>query len=115
LNPGQSTPENYTSFSDSIMFFESDYAAFTVPQYKAPLPSGWPLAPCYSSYSNSWKYKSNIVVYNVTSSQYQSVVNQVIKRGSGYVYVTDANLPNPYDVLPSYWNELISYISSKNV
>jgi len=116
LNPGQSTSENYTAFADSIMFSEGDYGNFSLaPSSRPSLPSGWPVAPCYSPYSPSWKYKSNAAVYGVNSGQYQTVVDSAISKGFGYVFVTDATLPNPYGTMPSYWSALVSYIASKNV
>ena len=32
------------------------------------------------------------------------------QRNVGWVYITDATLPNPYDRLPSYWSQEVSLI-----
>jgi len=115
LNPGSSTPENYTTFSDSITFFENSYSVFaTPPSQQDSLSSGWPIAPCYNAYSSTWKYKSSGISYNVTSTQYKSAINSAISKGFGYVYMTDSLYPNPYNVLPSYWASMVSYIASLN-
>ncbi len=39
---------------------------------------------------------------------------KAIAHNAGYVYVTDASLPNPYDTLPSYWSEMVDWIAYLN-
>ena len=64
---------------------------------------------------------------NVDSSQIANIVFGVppdlaapltilkaISLNAGYVYVTDAGLPNPYGYLPSYWSEMVDWIAYLN-
>eukprot|EP01120_Amphizonella_sp_Union-15-10_P007037 TRINITY_DN2336_c0_g1_i2.p1 TRINITY_DN2336_c0_g1~~TRINITY_DN2336_c0_g1_i2.p1 ORF type:complete len:194 (+),score=26.16 TRINITY_DN2336_c0_g1_i2:844-1425(+) len=110
FNPGTSNPEDYVnqiSNSTFVVFEGTETALLNVRFF-----SGWIRAPCYNFANAQWKYRSAAIVH--TSSNYQVVVDTVVNYGIGWVYVTDDVMPNPYDVLPSYWANLMSYISSKN-
>jgi len=37
-----------------------------------------------------------------------------VQRNIGLVYVTDDVMPNPWDKLPTYWQEKVKYIKSIN-
>ena len=37
-------------------------------------------------------------------------VDRAVTRRSGWVYVTDDVLPNPWDTLPPYWNAFVSRV-----
>ena len=54
------------------------------------------------------------MIYNVSTAVMQSDVALAAARNAGYVYVTDNNLPNPYDNLPSYWDQEVSKIAELN-
>ena len=48
------------------------------------------------------------IIYDVPSQADMEEADSLAKaRGAGYVFITDAGLPNPYDVLPeaSYWDD----------
>lgn len=42
------------------------------------------------------------MIYAASSSQLPHIVALVAARHAGWAYITDANLPNPYDTLPGY-------------
>ena len=49
--------------------------------------------------------------HNIASSVVmQTDVNLAASRNTGWVYMTNDNLPNPYDTLPSYWNQLVTAV-----
>ena len=39
---------------------------------------------------------------------------KAIGTNAGYIYITDDQLPNPYDTLPSYWSQEVSLIEFIN-
>ena len=40
----------------------------------------------------------------------QATIVQAVKRGIGFVYITDDTLPNPWDTLPAYWEDEVNCI-----
>jgi len=103
LNPGTQTNQCYASAADTLLTFEgsdSDY----VSSYSAP---SW-----VSSYpaSHFWH-----VIYATSTTSAMATAVQLSKaRNAGYVYVTSASLPNPYDVLPLglYWSSELADIGA---
>ena len=49
-----------------------------------------------------------IIAYDVPTITASSVTT--VAQGVSYLYITDANLPNPYGVLPSYFAQLVSIL-----
>lgn len=98
LNPGTQTNQCYASAADTLLTFEGSDSEY-VNSYSAP---SW-----VSSYpaSHFWH-----VIYGTSTTSAMATAVQLSKtRNAGYVYVTSATLPNPYDLLPTglYWpNEL---------
>ena len=41
-------------------------------------------------------------------------INLAVERNIGYVYLTDDIMPNPWNSLPSFWQEMLDYISEIN-
>ncbi len=101
-NPGQSTIEEYTSTADIIMTFENtgaNHATHTNPAWMA----------------NYSKYRFWDAVHAVASTaDMQAVVTKVksTARNVGWTYVTDDVLPNPWDVLATYWASEVSTVTS---
>ena len=93
LNPGTQTNQCYASAADTLLTFEGSYSAY-VSSYSAP---SW-----VSSYpaSHFWH-----VIYGTSATSAMATAVQLSQtRNAGYVYVTTATLPNPYDLLPMYWS-----------
>ncbi len=101
LNPGMQTNECYVSAADILLTFEGSDAQY-VSSYSAP---SW--VARYSP-SHFW----HIIYGASTQSAMTNAVALSKRRGAGFVYVTPATLPNPYDVLPTgaYWTSELASI-----
>ncbi|QCI27696.1 spherulation-specific family 4 protein [Caminibacter pacificus] len=85
LNPGTSTNAVYFSIADTIVTYEG-------------LAKDTPSDVC-EEYSS----QSAIIVYDAN----ESVMRELVNRPCSYFYITDDNDSNPYDSLPSYFDEEI--------
>jgi chitodextrinase len=95
INPGTDVPSCYANSADVIVRFEGSYSSYT-----SFTPSSWE-----SGYD---PHKFMDIVYSTPSADLSNAVGLSKSDGAGYVYLTDAGLPNPYDVLPSYWSTELS-------
>jgi len=100
-NPGTNTPEAYLHVANELVLFEngSGYDTYTPPTWQAQQPA--------TRFAN--------LVYDVSSdATMQTDVQLAASRNTGWVYVTDASLPNPYAALPSYWTDLVDTVAANN-
>jgi hypothetical protein len=103
-NPGAETQEVYLAkpIADSVMIFENDGS-----DYQAFVPSSWVA-----------KYPAREFVhlpYHVADSTTMSnFVGLAMSRNAGWIYITDATLPNPYDRLPAYWTNEVNLVREFN-
>ena len=102
-NPGTSTLADYAANpdADNLVVFEdgSGFSSYTPSPWQSLLPG--------QDFTN--------LVYNVSSAaDMQADVNQAVSQHTGWLYVTDATLPNPYDTLPSYWTSLVGDVAAAN-
>jgi hypothetical protein len=100
-NPGTNTIENYLVYSgkrvsDVVCIFET-----------SPGFDSWTPAPWCSKYSRDNFY---VIPYNISSTQYFNTVNRAASLNIGWIFCTSDNLPNPYDTLPPYFENLCNYI-----
>jgi hypothetical protein len=104
INPGAPPEQCYEDVADTIITYEGDYSHYTSTDsdpdtldYTAP--SWTPSSP-----NQFWH-----LIYNTSSqANMENAVSLSKNRGAGYVYVTDDDLPNPWDTMPSsasYWND----------
>src|SRR3989441_1310259 len=84
-NPGTSVPSSYIGTLDSLFIFEQN---------------GLPTLSYLSSYSGH--PKSNFAYIGYTVSPLNTGFEAASSQYAGWLYITDAGLPNPYNVLPSY-------------
>src|SRR3989442_2178953 len=84
-NPGTSVPSSYIGTLDSLFIFEQ---------------GGLPTLSYLSSYSGH--PKSNFAYIGYTVSPLNTGFEAASSQYAGWLYITDAGLPNPYNVLPSY-------------
>ena len=103
LNPGTQTNQCYEPAADILLTFEgsdSQYvSSYAAPSWVANYPA-----------SHFWH-----VIYGTSTVSAMAQAVQLSKaRNAGYVYVTSATLPNPYDLLPtgSYWSDEFSDIAA---
>ncbi len=87
LNPGTQPNAAYFSIADNIVVYESN------------------LSELDENLCKTYIDKSSIIVYGVTKDEMIKIVNKYHCR---YIYITDDTLPNPYDTLPSYFDEEIN-------
>jgi hypothetical protein len=100
-NPGDNAAEAYTGVADELVLFEDGFG------YDTYAPPPWqPLFPA-SRFAN--------IAYSVPSvAAMQTDVALAVSRHTGWVYVTDAGLPNPYGTLPGYWPDLVAAVAAQN-
>ncbi len=55
---------------------------------------------------------SNIIYDVPTSAAMLIDVGDATQLDAGYVYITDQTVPNPYDQLPSYWDQEVAALVS---
>jgi hypothetical protein len=90
-NPGTETGASYVNVMDVTFIYES-----------AGLPSSALLTSWQAAYPRA---KVGVIPY--ASSLSTSFIEQA--RGAvGYIYVTDDDLPNPWDTLPSFFSSLLA-------
>ena len=100
INPGTVPDETYVSrpAADVTVWFENsntDWSAWSPPVYGARHPMRGFGALVYDC---------------ATAAAMTQVVDQAVARRSGWVYVTDDRLPNPWDTLPPYWTALVGRV-----
>jgi len=103
-NPGTiPTTQAYAKVADTLVLFEADGA-----NYGSYAPPSWQTSSPASGFAN--------ILYNVSSKDImQADVRQAASNNTGWIYVTDANLPNPYGGLPtSYWSDLVTAVEANN-
>lgn len=103
-------------------------AADTLVIFEGPLTNSDPNGASFQNYPNNGPYAglplwfkhyssdrfANIVFAVPNARSMGSALSKAIRFNAGYVYLTDDNLPNPYDTLPSYWQQEVNRIASIN-
>jgi hypothetical protein len=103
-NPGTSTVEAYLGqpVTDMLMTFEDEST-----NYSGYMPSSW--------VTNHLARRFIHVAYGLTNTATMSNdVTLAISRNAGWIFFTDAGLPNPYDKLPTYWTNEVNIVQSLN-
>ena len=96
LNPGTYPAEAYMSVGDLVLVFEGAYGA-----YQSLVVPSWTKQYAASRFAH--------VVYAVSGAdRMKQVVKWAKARRAGHVFATADRLPNPYDTLPSYWNNEVN-------
>ena len=100
LNPGMVVPGCYRDAADVLVTFEGSYANYT----GAPDSRGGDYEPLH------WSPEGPAQIWHIvyaagSAEEMEHAVALSRLRGAGYVYVTDAGLPNPFGALPpaDYW------------
>ncbi|MHB8579801.1 MAG: spherulation-specific family 4 protein [Ignavibacteriaceae bacterium] len=105
-NPGANTIESYLFYngkriSDVICIFETSTGFDT-----------WTPAAWCSKYSSDNFY---VIPYSTSSSQYINRINRALSLKIGWTFFTDAGGSNPYNTLPSYFEDYCNYIITGKV
>lgn len=99
LNPGIMTNECFMTAADIVITFENTYQTYVTEYHEA-----------------TWvrKYRADRIwhlVYDApTPTEMQNAVRLSKQRRTGWIYVTSGTMPNPWNALPSYWNEELSAV-----
>jgi chitodextrinase len=95
-NPGTAADQCYASAADVLVMFEGTYASYT--SWSAP---AWELDS--STPNQFW----HLIYDTPTQADMENAISLSKQRNAGYLYVTDDNLPNPWDTLPTgaYWSD----------
>ena len=87
LNPGTMPDKGYFDISDSVVVYED-----RVKYYDYNVCKDYP-------------DKSAVIIYGANRNDMKNIIKN---SNCKYYYITDDNLPNPYDSLPSYFDEEIN-------
>jgi len=100
-NPGTHTQEPYISrpTADALVTFENSVG---YPQY---VPDPW-------VYRYTPGHFSHLVHTVASPDTMRAYIMLAVHRDVGLVFVTDDSLPNPYDRLPSYWDQEVSFLQT---
>lgn len=99
LNPGVVPAQGYFAIADAVVTFEDSAARYL----RTPHNPAWLSA---EPRSKVW----NIVV-GVADDRMLQVLDRGAKENAGKIYVTDDDVPNPYDKLPTSWSQEVSSLS----
>jgi hypothetical protein len=107
-NPGQPflngvAPADYLSTADVFDIFEGPSSGFA----NYPYGLNW-----FQSYASN---RFSNTIYDAASSALSADIKRAVQLNAGDVYVTDQTLPNPYDELPSYWDQEVADIKGLSV
>jgi len=104
LNPGTHTDEGYisTPAGDTAVIFESqstDWTSYNPDAYVSSYPP----------------HRTAMLAYDTPDADTACAqINLARQRGVGYVYLTDDDLTNPWDSLPTFWTAEIECIERLN-
>ena len=101
LNPGCVPDERYAELADLLVVFEGSYSAYRTwapPQWQDRYPR-----------ERFWH-----LVYAAPRGRVSAALETAERRSAGVVYVTDAELDNPWRRLPSYWLEALETVVALN-
>jgi hypothetical protein len=98
-NPGAGADQCYAGAADVLVMFEGTYADYT----------GW-TAPAWELNSTNPDKFWHLIYNTPTRANMKNAVSLSKQRNAGYLYVTDDDLPNPWDTLPTgtYWSDELS-------
>lgn len=94
LNPGSSGPEEHAQMADYVMVAENYWV-----NYRVQARPAWESKPAYAG--KLWH-----VIHTCPAVEMQAAVTMAKQKHAGLVYVTDDLMPNPYNVLPTYFATL---------
>lgn len=103
-NPGTSTIEQYLTWptADRLMVFENVGA-----NYPGYTPSSW-------NFDYDRSHFVHLVHTEPSSANMLSDLGLAVQRNAGGIYITDDVLANPWDRLPSYWQQHVAAVAAIN-
>jgi hypothetical protein len=103
-NPGTNTRETFLTLriADRLVVSENGGSA-----YPAYTPSTW-------NFDHDRSRFIHLIHGESSADNMREFLDLAVSRNAGGIYITDDVLPNPWDRLPSYWQEELSAISEIN-
>jgi hypothetical protein len=97
-----------TRFCPSYIYFSDLIVLFSAPQdaYDAFQPADWMPSRSPERFAH--------LVIGVPGEQMEATVRRARALGAGWIYVTDDGPPNPWDQLPSYFEQQLRIMSTLN-
>lgn len=99
LNPGVVPAQGYFAFADAVVTFEDSATRYM----RAPRNPAW--------LSTEPREKVWNILIGVPRDRLTQVLDRVTTQNAGEVYITDDDVPNPYDQLPSFWTQEVASLS----
>ena len=99
LNPGTIPDQGYMSVGDTVVVFEGTYNTY----------KNWS-RPVWATQYPASKFV-HLVHATVGTTKMKNAINWSHNRLAGNIYVTHDLLPNPWDLLPSYWSSELTQIN----
>ena len=87
LNPGTPLPKRFDKISDVIVYYEGEYVEIL---------------------TNTWS--DGAVIIHSFDGNIRKLVDELEERKVNWLWITDDTLPNPYDELPSYFDEILELV-----
>ncbi|HKX72458.1 MAG TPA: spherulation-specific family 4 protein [Candidatus Saccharimonadales bacterium] len=102
MNPGVNVPATFEPYSDIFMNAENFYSAY----------ASW--TPNTDGFENNSSYANRFwhAIHTVSSGQMAAALALTRTNNAGWVLLTNATMPNPYNVTPSYWSTFLSSVAS---
>ncbi|KAF2429956.1 hypothetical protein EJ08DRAFT_589813 [Tothia fuscella] len=103
LNPGDHMPKCFEHSSDTLLTYESSYQNYY--NFSIYKDNGW----IPDDRRKIWH-----IIHTTPEDKVEEASREAHKRGAGLVQITDAGMPNPYNVLPSesFMSRLLSAVES---
>jgi len=103
-NPGVPCAREYLVGRDApaacLFEHEKDYDQFQMPAWAAQIP----------------RDKFAVLLYNTpTAAGMKQAFATSLKKGFGYIYVTNRKMPVPWDGLPDYWDDVVAAAAAANI
>ena len=104
-NPGTNADEGYfTRPAATLLIIFEDEAS----QWSSYTPDSWVAGYPANRFSM-------LAHATATATDMRAAIDLAVQRNIGFVYVTDDGLPNPWDTLPSYWQDELDYLEAQAV
>ena len=104
LNPGTDAAAEYLDSATQMILFEKNHAQNPL---SAWTPRSW--------VADAAAQQVSVLSHNVPdAAAMRTAVDRAAAANSGWFYITDDVLPNPWDRLPSYWAEELEAIRAHN-
>jgi hypothetical protein len=101
-NAGTATPAAYLTVADTLVTFERGTGNYSGAASEPWMGTADPQRQAHLHYGVA------------DANQMRMLVNEAVARRAGYLYITDDQLPNPWDQLPGFWNEELAAINAAN-